>query len=64
MIAAGHFISEFLIFRTVKINRASIWPLLIGSESTHKSHYMFETANEIGTSTVWMYLQKDHYLGL
>ena len=35
MIAAAHFGSEFLIFRTVKINRASIWPLLIGSESSY-----------------------------
>jgi len=42
MIAAGHFISEFLIFRTVKINRASIWPLLIGSESISELYSFFE----------------------
>jgi hypothetical protein len=66
MIAAAHFGSEFLLFRTVKINRASIWPLLIGSESESLRFslvpYASDRTDKVGTSSIWMYLQKGYYL--
>jgi hypothetical protein len=47
MIAAAHFVSELVVFRTVKINRASIWPLLIGSTSDRTSDHIVIGGKEL-----------------
>ena len=62
--AGLHFLSEFLVFRTIKLNRASIGPMIVPSErESSKAPHQPDTLISALT-LAWMYAQKDYYLGL